>query len=663
MRLLDFLFGARAKPKRFHGGLHIPAHKAKSTQTPATFHPLSAEYHLSLRQRDNNWLEPVVEEGQRVLGGEVLARPSTSAGLMLHAPTSGIIKAITPIADIHRSSEAALSIILESDGKDCHIAPLPPLNETSPIDALLKRIEQCGIAGLGGAGFPTARKLSGFSRGKKNHDTPIEPTLVVNAAECEPYITCDDSQIREHAADILRGAQLAAHIIGASHIRIGIENDKPQAIVALETAIAQTNDTRIQLSVVPAKYPSGNSRQLIELLFNLRIPSNHHASDYDLIVHNSATLKAVHDAIILGKPLIERYTTITGENLSHPHNRIVRLGTPLQELLEAAGGMPENSHLLIGGPMMGEPQTALSAGINKTTNCLLVLPNPREAESLDCIRCARCSEACPMSLMPQQLHWYSRNQNIEQLQHYRLFDCIECGICASVCPSSIPLVEQYRQSKTHIKNQQREQIAAERAKARHEAREARLKREAEERQAKMEAKRAALQKRAAQQNVTPSEHDKTAAIETAKARAAARKQAQSANQNQSPNNFDPTTGSREPLSKHSATETTSAKDKSAAIEAAKARAATRRAARQAEKNNPLNNENTASADEREAKLAAARAKAEARKQARQSQTNDNPPNNGNTASADEREAKLAAARAKAEARRKARQNATPPNQE
>ena len=644
MKILDWLLGGRPEQHGFHGGLHLPAHKAMSTQQPAQIHPLEPRYILSLRQRDGNWLEPLCHIGDAVLKGQAIAQASTPAGLMLHAPTSGIIADIAPQSDIHRSGEAALSIIIEADGKDQAAAPLPPLDENTPPHLLRERIAFCGIAGLGGAGFPTARKLTNQAN-----------ILLINAAECEPYISCDDMQIREHAAAIVRGAQLSAYIVHAQEIVFGIEDDKPQAIAALKQAIENSDDTRIKLSVVPVRYPSGNSRQLIELTLKRRLPADAHAADAGIICHNSATMKAVHDALLLGIPLIERYLSITGEGIMQPQNRIVRLGTPIAALIAAAGGQKAGTRLLIGGPMMGEPQHSQAAGIGKTTNCLLLLPMPSEQAATDCIRCARCSDACPISLMPQQLYWYSRNLEEKKLNQYRLFDCIECGICASVCPAHIPLVQYYRDSKSALRSAARDKAAAERAKARHEAREARLEREAAERQAKMQAKREALQQRS-------QGGDKQANQAIAEAAQAAKREAHAANAQRHLGNFDPTTGTRSmpnPAQTGLAPQALSPEDsgKQSAIEAAKARAAAKRAARQQQ----LSPEEQAAA-EKQTKIAAARAKAEARKAARQHEVSSNSGADESTAAhskpnaAAEREAKLAAARAKAEARKAARQH-------
>ena len=557
---------ARLLPPKnhFHGGLHItpPRHKSMSTGAPSREAALSAEYAISLRQRDGSAYLAKVAPGERVLRGQLLAEPVNSQDAPVHAPTSGTIRAIEPRPEMHPANQPVPHLILASDGKDESVPPLTALDPaTTDADALRERIAACGIVGLGGAGFPTARKLGHPAN-----------TLVINAAECEPYITCDDLQIRENAADIIHGAQIAAKILGAEHIHFGIEDDKPQAIAALERAAADINDPRLKISSVPTRYPSGNARQLFELLLGVRVPADQHASDYGLICHNSGTMKAVYDAVIRGEPLTERYTTISGEGVNQPQVLRIRTGAPVRDLIAQAGGEKGDNRYIIGGPMMGYQIISADTPLQKTGNSLLLLPAIAPAEESPCIRCSRCADACPMELLPQQLLWYSQSDEHKRLKQYRLYDCIECGICAAVCPSAIPLVQYYRHSKGAIRAADEKARAAEHARTRHEARTARLEREAAERQAQMDARRAKLQQNPAADKperytpgktatVTPADFppppmgegqgwgssanlaaesstdDKTATIEVAKARAAARKAARLANQ--SPNNDSP----------------------------------------------------------------------------------------------------------------------------
>ena len=549
---------ARLLPQKnhFHGGLHItpPRHKSMSTGAPSREAALSAEYAISLRQRDGSAYLAKVAPGERVLRGQLLAEPVNSQDAPVHAPTSGTIRAIEPRPEMHPANQPVPHLILASDGKDESVPPLTALDPaTTDADALRERIAACGIVGLGGAGFPTARKLGHPAN-----------TLVINAAECEPYITCDDLQIRENAADIIHGAQIAAKILGAEHIHFGIEDDKPQAIAALERAAADINDPRLKISSVPTRYPSGNARQLFELLLGVRVPADQHASDYGLICHNSGTMKAVYDAVIRGEPLTERYTTISGEGVNQPQVLRIRTGAPVRDLIAQAGGEKGDNRYIIGGPMMGYQIISADTPLQKTGNSLLLLPAIAPAEESPCIRCSRCADACPMELLPQQLLWYSQSDEHKRLKQYRLYDCIECGICAAVCPSAIPLVQYYRHSKGAIRAADEKARAAEHARTRHEARTARLEREAAERQAQMDARRAKLQQNPAA--------DKPERYTPAKETTA------------SPADFPPPPmgegqgwGSSANLAAESSTD-----DKTATIEAAKARAAARRAERLAQ---------------------------------------------------------------------------------
>ena len=549
---------ARLLPSKnhFHGGLHItpPRHKSMSTGAPSREAALSAEYAISLRQRDGSAYLAKVAPGERVLRGQLLAEPVNSQDAPVHAPTSGTIRAIEPRPEMHPANQPVPHLILASDGKDESVPPLTALDPaTTDADALRERIAACGIVGLGGAGFPTARKLGHPAN-----------TLVINAAECEPYITCDDLQIRENAADIIHGAQIAAKILGAEHIHFGIEDDKPQAIAALERAAADINDPRLKISSVPTRYPSGNTRQLFELLLGVRVPADQHASDYGLICHNSGTMKAVYDAVIRGEPLTERYTTISGEGVNQPQVLRIRTGAPVRDLIAQAGGEKGDNRYIIGGPMMGYQIISADTPLQKTGNSLLLLPAIAPAEESPCIRCSRCADACPMELLPQQLLWYSQSDEHKRLKQYRLYDCIECGICAAVCPSAIPLVQYYRHSKGAIRAADEKARAAEHARTRHEARTARLEREAAERQAQMDARRAKLQQNPAA--------DKPERYTPAKETTA------------SPADFPPPPmeegqgwGSSANLAAESSTDA-----KTAAIEAAKARAAARRAERLAQ---------------------------------------------------------------------------------
>ena len=480
--LLDTLrrwLGLRPAAPSFHGGAALPPHKALSAAQPSREALLVPRYYLDLLGPRRREALLQVAVGDYVRRGQLLTLPADPAGVAQHAPTSGVVTGLVKYPALGIAGWHTPHLEITADGRDEGEA-LPPLDwQNADREILLERIAHCGISGLGGAGFPTARKLRGAAT-----------TLVVNMAECEPYLTCDDVQIREQCPAILSGAAIAARLCGAERGVFGIEDDKPAAIAELRAQLAAQNRPNWTMQVVPARYPSGNSRQLFELLFGLRIPADGHASHYGYLCHNSGTLKAVHDAVVLGEPLIERYTTISGEGVRHPAVLRARIGTPLSALLQQCGGAVGLNRAIIGGPMMGFEQADLRAALTKSANGLLLLPRQETAAEEACIRCAQCADACPMELLPQQLYWYSRADDHQKLRQYRLDDCIECGLCAAVCPSHIPLVQYYRDSKERLREETTKAELAAHARQRHEARQQRLEREARQREEKMAARSA-----------------------------------------------------------------------------------------------------------------------------------------------------------------------------
>lgn len=386
-----------------------------------------------------------------------------------------------------------LSVIIEADGEDLWIDRDGWSDYRSRSrEALIERIHQFGVAGLGGAGFPTGAKLHGG--GDK-----IE-TLIINAAECEPYITADDRLMQDCAAQVVEGIRILAHILQPREVLIGIEDNKPQAISMLRAVLADSHD--IALRVIPTKYPSGGAKQLTQILTGKQVPHGGRSSDIGVLMQNVGTAYAVKRAVIDGEPLTERVVTLTGESVSRPGNVWARLGTPVHHLLEQAGFCPGSEQMVImGGPLMGFTLPWLDVPVVKITNCLLA-PSPTEMgetqEEKGCIRCSACADACPADLLPQQLYWYSKGQLHDKAQAHNLADCIECGACAWVCPSNIPLVQYFRQEKAEIYAISMEEKRAAEAKARFEARQARLEREKQARQERH--KQAAVQPAAKDQD-------------------------------------------------------------------------------------------------------------------------------------------------------------------
>ncbi|MFP6863869.1 electron transport complex subunit RsxC [Pseudomonas sp.] len=481
------------------GGIHPAERKELSNRTPIQSAPLPKRLTLPLNQHIGAPAEPVVGLGERVLKGQLIAAANGFVSVPVHAPTSGTISFIGPQPYPHVSGMLAPAIVLDSDGLDEWIE-LAPQTDYRHLEhsALIELIRQAGISGLGGAGFPTAVKLNARPT-QKIH------TLIINGTECEPYITADDLLMRERANELVSGIDILVQLIHPDQVLIGIEDNKPEAIAAVREALAERS---YQLKVFPTKYPSGGEKQLIQILTGVEVPSGGLPADIGMLCQNVGTCAAIHDAVIHGKPLISRITTLTGEALRQPMNVEVLLGTPVGELLEFAGlDQAKLNRLIMGGPMMGFTLPDFAVPVIKTTNCLLAsttteLPPPPPA--MPCIRCGECAEACPASLLPQQLHFFAIGQEHEQLKAHNLFDCIECGACAYVCPSSIPLVQYYRAAKGEIRDLEQKQLKAEQSKQRFELRQERLRRAEEQKEADRQARAAkAAQAKAAQAQATP----------------------------------------------------------------------------------------------------------------------------------------------------------------
>ena len=521
----DKVAGAR-KVWSITGGVHPQENKQQSTRSPIADLALPEQLVFALSQHAGAPAEPVVKVGDKVLKGQMIARAAGFVSAPVHASTSGTVIAIEDRPVPHPSNMHDKCIVLESDYEDrwCELSPIADFKKEN-ADTLIEHIRQAGVSGMGGAGFPTAIKLAPA--------TPVH-TLILNGTECEPYITSDDMLMREQALGILEGAEILMHILGAQECLIGVEDNKPHAIHALRKAQQKFSHLKIDTVVFPTVYPSGGEKQLIQILTGEEVPSGKLPADLGMVVQNVGTAVAVNDAIRHGKPLISRITTLTGEALAEPQNFNTLIGTPARNLLRAAEANKDTlTTLVVGGPMMGFMVENLDFPVTKTTNCLIAGTNeefPDDPVPQSCIRCGMCAEACPSSLLPQQLFWHAKADNTDQLMHHNLFDCIECGACSFVCPSSIPLVQYYRSAKGSIRIQEAKHQKSERSKIRYEARLARIEQEKAEKEAKRKAnaERAAKLKaekaKAAANGTTeaPVEDDPVkAAIARAKARKAA----------------------------------------------------------------------------------------------------------------------------------------------
>jgi electron transport complex protein RnfC len=464
----------------FHGGIHPPENKKQSTRTPIRTAPIPAVLTVPLQQHIGAPAKATVQPGQQVLKGQVIALAQGRISASVHAPTSGTVIEIGPKPVPHASGLEAPCVVIESDGQDTWIEHKGLEDYTAlKKNELIDFIRHHGISGMGGAGFPTDVKLH-------LGDDHIVNTLIINAAECEPYITADDMLMRERAEQIVGGIEIINHLIRPSHIIIGIEDNKSHAIRELEAATKQSR-VAMDVAVVPTKYPSGGEKQLIKLLTDVEVPSGKLPADVGIVCQNVGTAAAIHQAVHEGKPLISRIVTVTGEGVAKPQNFEALIGTPFETLLKAADVQPSMNRLVVGGPMMGYTIDDASIPVVKTSNCIIAATHdemPPAPPAMACIRCGMCEQVCPAELLPQQLHWFAKSREFDKAKHHNLFDCIECGACSYVCPSNIPLVQYYRFAKSEIREEEAEQRKAEQARMRFEARQARQQREKDEKEAR-----------------------------------------------------------------------------------------------------------------------------------------------------------------------------------
>ena len=499
MRCVSSALPALVRLHRFHGGLALPGHKAESAGSAIRPCPLPDELVVPLLQHAGQPAAPCVQPGDRVLRGQRIGI-AQGRGADVHAASSGRVVAVQSGPLPHRpgvdaAQACADHVLIACDGED-RWSRLPSLDPATCDPATLhRRVREAGIVGLGGAGFPTADKLDVERR-----------LLVLNGAECEPWIACDDRLLRERADEVVLGGAVLARISGARRNVLAVEDGMPEALAAAQAAAdALPRDwPRIEVVAVPTVYPAGGERQLLRVLTGAEVPRGGLPRELGAIVHNVGTAAATARAVLHGEALTSRIVSVTGRGVRAPGNFEVRIGTPVASLVAAAGGYTAGAaRLVVGGSMMGQALPHDGHAVGKLSNCVLVLveddvhdPHP----VLPCIRCGACADACPARLLPQQLHWFVQAARWDRAGDHGLLDCIECGCCDLVCPSHLPLVEWFRHGKTELAVRAHEEACADAARLRHEARALRLERQEAERAARRaraaapEAVQAALQR-------------------------------------------------------------------------------------------------------------------------------------------------------------------------
>ncbi|MET0009720.1 MAG: electron transport complex subunit RsxC [Candidatus Thiodiazotropha sp. 6PLUC9] len=438
---------------KIRGGVHPDDKKRLSADQAIEKLPMPSLLHIPLQQHIGAPAEPLVRRGEEVKKGQLLARNQGAISAPVHAPTSGRIMGVGGYPAHHASGLSVRTITLKPDGKDEWIDTLDPSDDPFSLapEEIADRVARAGIVGMGGATFPSAVKLNLRKRYQLH-------TLVINGAECEPYLTCDDRLMREQPEQVLDGVKLMAKALDVDHVLFAIENNKPEALAAIREAASDSD--MISVVGLPTRYPMGSEKHLVQTLVGKETPARGLTADIGVVVHNVATARAVHDAIFSGHPLLSRIMTVTGGAVQQPKNVDVLIGTPLSNLVDFCGGFTQTPERLVsGGPMMGQPLPSTRVPAVKGSNGLLALSTEevKASDEMPCIRCASCVNACPCGLVPLEMANHIRGGSLDTSVKLGLLDCIACGSCAYVCPSHIPLVQYFNYAKGELAARQRSQ--------------------------------------------------------------------------------------------------------------------------------------------------------------------------------------------------------------
>jgi len=490
---------------KINGGLELAAHKSAATSRPISQLPIPDQLLLPLGQHTGSMPKICVKVGAHVLKGQLLAAPDSNGSAAVYAPTSGTVTAINVQNIAHPSGLQDLCVTLIADGKDTWAKLVTQDWQHTDKQQLVDSLRLSGIASLASVTFPSQTKLGSTSLAKLH-------TLLINAVESEPYISCDDMLLRERAAEIVNGIAIMQYLLDAEQCIIAIEANKPEAALALTAACASWQQSAaatlaarapIAIKIVPALYPGGDTRLLTYRLLGIALASGTPTTDKGVQVLDIATVMAIYRYVTFGEPAISRIVSMTG-NVASPGNFEVLFGTPLKALVNAAGGAKaDTTHFMMGGPMTGFDLTNSNVPVTAASNCIIAASAALFAPAaavMPCIRCARCADACPINLQPQQLYPLAKSANFAGAKDQHLADCIECGCCDYVCPSNIPLVDYFRYAKSEMITADHAKAAADLARERYTFRLARLAREKLER-AEKHAQRAQLAKAA--ENAVP----------------------------------------------------------------------------------------------------------------------------------------------------------------
>lgn len=434
----------------FKGGIHPPHHK-KSTEKCSVLDALEPKIvFIPMRQHIGAPCDPIVKKGDTVKMGQVIGEASAFVSTFIHSSVSGTVTDVKKV-DVLGGQEVC--VIIESDGLNEWHESVSPKGDPEKMtsDELLKCIKEAGIVGMGGAGFPTHIKLA------PPKEKPID-SLVINGAECEPYLTADHRLMLESPEKIISGVKIMMKILGVDKAFVGIEDNKPDAIEAMKKHAEK--DGRIQVVSLHAKYPQGAEKQLIYACTGRMVPSGGLPMDAQAVVNNVATAAAISDAIFLGKPLIERICTVTGSAVKSPKNLKIKNGTMLNEIVEQCGGVSEDlGKIILGGPMMGLSAYELNIPSTKTTSGILLMTEEeaKPKEVSNCIKCNKCVDICPAFLQPVYMSAYSLKDDFEGAEKFKAMDCIECGSCSFICPANRPLLPSIRVAKREILAKRRKQ--------------------------------------------------------------------------------------------------------------------------------------------------------------------------------------------------------------